>query len=177
MEGFSNIDKGLQAELQISNKQFKSWLDNLDNEVTEFDKKIGKRKTIATVLKLIVVVSGVAIATGFLLDWIVQVIGAFVSLITAIERVFANLDRLLSEVAAKDAYNRVRREVVKIHEKRIGKLVGMKQNEPDKAAGLIIELQSELRDKLIDVDDKIKTSLENKNYELLGRLTLDDNKE
>ncbi|TSE04002.1 MULTISPECIES: hypothetical protein [Aquimarina] len=171
-----NINKGLQKELEFSNSKFKEWLVNLDTEVENLDKTTKTRKYTATILKLIVVISGIVIASGFLkdADIIVQIIGAVVLLITAIERVFANLDKLLSTVAAKNAFNRVRREVVRIHTNRIRPILGLKETKPEEAAKKIIELQSELIDKLMKIDDEIKTNLENKNYDILGRLTLED---
>ncbi|EZH75038.1 hypothetical protein ATO12_09940 [Aquimarina atlantica] len=176
MEEIENISKGLKKELKFSNRNFKGWLDNLDIEVDKLTTLIKSKKTIAIVLKLIVVVSGILIASGFLkdLDIVVQIIGAVVLLITAIERVFANLDKLLSIVAAKNAFSRVRREIVRIHTTRLGPILGLKETEPEKAGRKIIELQEELIEKLIKVDDEIKTNLENKNYELLGRLTLEE---
>lgn len=176
MTEIQNINDGLKQELNFSNSKFKEWLDNLDSEVDILGKKTKLRKSTATILKLIVVISGIVIASGFLkdADIIVQIIGAIVLLITAIERVYANLDKLLSTVAAKNAFSRVRRDVVRIHTNRLGPILGLKESQPDEAARKVIELQNELMDKLMKIDDEIKTNLENKNYELLGRLTLEE---
>ncbi len=176
MEMPDNISKGTQKELEFSNKQFEDWLNNLDEEVKKLGRVVKSRKLTATILKLIVVVSGIVIASGFLKDFhiIVQIIGATVLLITAIEKVFANLDLLLSTAAAKNAFNRIRRDVVKIHTKKIGPILGLKETQPEEAARKIIALQSGLIEKLIDIDDEIKTNLENKNHEVLGRLTLEE---
>lgn len=176
MEDIKNISDGLKKELEFSNRQFGDWLGNLDIEVSILAKKIKTKKTIAISLKMIVVISGIVIASGFLEDFeiVIRIIGAVVLLITAIERVFANLDMLISIVAGKNAFSRVRREVVKIHTTRLGPILGLKETDPESAGRKIIDLQSELIEKLITVDSQIKTNLENKNYELLGRLTLEE---
>ena len=176
MKDFDKISSGLKKELEFSNKQFKEWLDNLDTEVTDLDKDVKSRKRTALILKIIVGVSGLVIASGFLkeLDIVVQIIGFVVLLIKLIEESFANLDKLLSIVAAKNAFSRVRREVVKIHTTKLGPILGLKESDQEAAGRKIIELQADLIKMLIDIDDEIKTNLENKNYELLGRLSLEE---
>ena len=97
----------------------------------------------ALTLKIMVGVSGLVIASGFLkeMDIIVQIIGFVVLLIKLIEEIFANLDRLLSIVAAKNAFKRVRREIVKIYPNL------QKGNAANK--GIILRLQNILDNALL----------------------------
>ncbi len=175
---FSGLDKGLSDAVALSNQQILGGLAELDNNVVKLDKEIRNRTTIGTVLKVIVVVSGVVIATGFLTgwNWVIQLIGGFISLITAVERIFGNVDTLLTKVAGRDAYSRIRREIVNKHEAKIIDIVQIRDTTPAEAAKQYIQVQSEIRDQIYKVDNEIKTNIENKNYELLGRLTLEDNK-
>lgn len=176
---FQSLDKGLSDAVALSNQQLLGRLSELDNNVVKLDKEINNRTTIGTVLKVIVVVSGVVIATGFLTgwNWIIQLIGGFISLITAVERIFGNVDVLLTKVAGRDAYSRIRREIVNKHEAKIIDIVQIRDTTPVEAAKQYIQIQSEIRAQISKVDNEIKTNIENKNYELLGRLTLDDKKE
>jgi hypothetical protein len=175
---FTALDKGLSDAVALSNQQLLGGLSDLDKNVVKLNKEISTRATIGTVLKIIVVVSGVVIATGFLTNWnwVIQVIGGFISLITAVERIFGNVDVLLSKVAGRDAYSRIRREIVNKHEAKIIDIVQVRDTTPIEAAKEYIKVQSEIRDQIYKVDNDIKTNIENKNYELLGRLTLEDTK-
>lgn len=173
---FQALDSGLRDAVALSNQQLLGGLSELDNNVVKLDKEINSRTTIGTVLKVIVVVSGVVIATGFLTgwNWIIQLIGGFISLITAVERIFGNVEVLLTKVAGRDAYSRIRREIVNKHEAKILDIIQIRDTNPIEAAKQYINVQSEIRDQIHQVDNQIKTNIENKRYELLGRLTLDD---
>jgi hypothetical protein len=114
------------------------------------------------------------IATGFLHQNIVQVIGSIVPAVAALERVFANLSRLLSISAAKNAYERVRRQTVAEHNRQIIAVVQIRDREPEKAAQTLISFVGRLRDRLATAESQIEDRLSRNDYDNLGRLTLDD---
>lgn len=173
---FQTLDSGLSDAVAVSNQQLLGGLSELDNNVVKLEKEINRRSTIGTFLKVIVVVSGVVIATGFLTgwNWIIQLIGGFISLVTALERIFANVEVLLTKVAGRDAYSRIRREIANKHDSKILDIIQIRDNNPAEAAKQYIKVQSEIRDQIHQVDNEIKTNIENKRYEVLGRLTLND---
>lgn len=176
---FQTIDKGLSDAVAASNQQILGGLAELDKNVTTLDKEIKNRTGIGTLLKVIVVVSGAVIATGFLTDWnwLIQVIGGVITLITAVERIFGNVDTLLTKVAGRDAYSRIRREIVNKHEAKIIDVIKIRDTQPKEAADEYIKVQSEIRDQIFQIDNEIKNSIASKNYQLLGRLALDDKNE
>lgn len=176
---FQSLDKGLSDAVALSNQQILGGLAELDKNVLRLDNEVKSRTTIGTLLKVVVVVSGVVIATGFLTgwNWVIQLIGGFISLITAVERIFGNVVVLLTKVAGRDAYSRIRREIVNKHEAKIIDIVQIRDTTPVDAAKQYIQVQSEIRDQIYKVDNEIKTNIENKNYEILGRLALDDKKD
>lgn len=176
---FQSLDSGLNDAVAASNQQILSGLTELDKNVLKLDIEVKRRTAIGTLLKVVVVVSGAVIATGFLTgwNWIIQVIGGIIILITAVERIFGNVDVLLTKVAGRDAYSRIRREIVNKHEAKIIDIIQIRDTTPGDAAKQYIQVQSEIRDQIYKIDNDIKTSIENKNYQLLGRLALDDKKD
>lgn len=175
---FADVEQGLGDAVALTTKKLNMALVGLDDKVGRLTREINTRQSIGFILKLIVVVSGVVIATGFLnkSGWIIQVIGGFISLITAVERIFANVEVLLSKVAARDAYRRIRREVERTHDSKIVGIVKNRVSKPDESAGALVQMQEELMAQIANVDNDIQTGLANKQYEVLGRLTLDDKK-
>jgi hypothetical protein len=176
---FQSLDRGLNDAVAASNQQILGALADLDKNVSRLDKEVKNRTTIGTLLKVVVVVSGAVIATGFLTgwNWLIQVIGGVITLITAVERIFGNVDILLTKVAGRDAYSRIRREIVNKHEAKIIDVIQMRDPTPVDAAKEYIKVQSEIRDQIFQIDNEIKTNIANKNYQLLGRLALDDKRE
>ena len=133
-----------------------------------------RRRNVAIGLKVISVLSGIVIATGFLTKSIVQVLGGVIPAITALERVFANLSHLLAVTAAKNAYERVRRQTVARHNQQIVEVVRIRDTDPAKAADTLIAFVGALRDQLAATTDEIEGRLAQDDYDSLGRLSLED---
>ena len=91
------------------------------------------------------------IATGFLRQSVVQVLGGIIPCVAALERVFANLSRLLAVTAAKNAYDRVRRAVVARHNHEIVDVVRIRDRQPKTAADNLVNMDRKLN-KLLAFD-------------------------
>src|SRR3954470_10554195 len=76
--------------------QLSEGMDALDGRVIQLNSQQRRRKTVAVLLKVVSVLSGLVIATGFVNRSVVQVLGGIIPAIAALERVFANLSRLLA---------------------------------------------------------------------------------
>jgi len=163
--------------LKRSQNQFKGRL----KEVRDLSKNLGRegdiRKVIAVLLKVAIVVCGIIIASGLLKESAVQIIGVVVLIVVAVERVFANIERLMAVIAAKSALDRIERRCIDIHESDILKVIPLRDPDPSKAASLETSLTEKLRKELATAVDQAIIGLENKDLELLGRLVLEDNSE
>ncbi len=173
-----NITPGLKKQLEVSTNNFEMWLNTLDAQASEFENKVSNLKMTANVLKISMVLSGILLATGFIGEYesLIKIIGGAVVIIPAIERIIANFDKLMIFDSANSAILRVRREVVKLHTLGLGSILAVIDSDPNHAAKKLIELQDNLTKKIIDIDNEIKNTIASKNRELLGRLSLEDNK-
>ena len=133
-----------------------------------------RRKNVAITLKVVTVLSGLIIATGFVKDSAAQILGGIIPGIAALERIFANMSRLLAVSAAKNAYEHVRRSVVARHGKQIIDVVKIRDREPERSAEMLIKMSGELRDDLAARRDEIEGRLAQNDYDNLGRLNLDE---
>jgi hypothetical protein len=154
--------------------QFKESIKSLDNRIEALRAEHQRRKVVAVALKVISVLSSLIIATGFLASSVAQVLGGIITGMAALERVFANVGRLLAVAAAEGAYERVRRQIVSSHNQKIVDIVKIRDREPEKSADLLIASVGSLRDELARMKNEIETQLDNNAYENLGRLTLDE---
>lgn len=173
---FTELSSDLRDAVALVQKQFKESLAVCDLRSSELSREHDRRKLIATILKVVSVVSSLVIATGLFLGWFTQVLGGAITSIAALERVLANMSHLLSVAAAKGAYDRIRRQVTARHSKKIIEVVSIRDRDPEKSAKLLIRTVGQLRDLLAETRDKIETDLAANAYENLGRLTLDEEK-
>lgn len=150
--------------LQLSQDQFESRRQQVIDRADKLDKETQQRYRVALVLKSLVVVCGVVLATGFLTGWIIQALGAIVLLITSLEYVFANYDNLISITAARDALMRIRRQAENIHEEHAVRIVSIRDSRPTEAAEMLIKLTEGLRKDLADKINEAERALEAKNY-------------
>lgn len=173
-------DTALPTDLQdaaaLVQRQLKQGLSRLDQRVSQLGQQEKRRRTIAAVLKIVSVISGVVIAIGFFSKSVLQVIGGLVPIMVGLERAFANLDSLLSVTAAKNAYERMRREIVASHNRGVVNVIRIRDRQPAEAADALIKLVESLRDQLAKAEQDIESGLAQRNYELLGRLSLEETK-
>jgi hypothetical protein len=174
---FPSLPKDVQDAANLVQAQFIESLAALDARVAALGAEQSLRKKVAILLKVVSVLSGLVIATGFVTGSAAQVLGGFIPGIAALERVFANLSRLLAVSAAKNAYERIRRSVVARHSRFIVDVVKIRDRDPEKAANLFIKTNGTLRDDLAKKRDEIEDKLSHNDYDNLGRLSLDEKDE
>lgn len=174
LQSFPALPNDFRDAAALVQKQFRESIASLDKRTEELRKEHQRRKMLATTLKVVSVLSSLIIATGFLAANFAQVLGGVITGMAALERVFANMSRLLAVAAAKGAYERIRRQIVSIHNQKIVDIVRIRDREPEKSADLLIVAVGKLRDDLAKTRDDIETQLDNNAYENLGRLTLDE---
>jgi len=174
VQKFPGLPADFRDAAALVQKQFAESLDSLDSRTVALGAEERRRKITAYSLKVISVLSSLVIATGFLEGSGVQILGGAIAAMAALERVFANVSRLLAVAAAKSAYERVRRKVVALHNQKIVEVVKIRDSESEKSANLLISFVGELRDLLAKTKDDIETQLSANAYENLGRLTLDE---
>ena len=174
---FPTLPKDEQDAVALVQRQFREAIQEIDQRTSALNKEQRRRKIVAIVLKVVSVVSGLVIATGFLRQSVVQVLGGIIPCVAALERVFANLSRLLAVTAAKNAYDRVRRAVVARHNHEIVDVVGIRDRQPKTAADNLVNMDRKLNKLLADTKEDIETKLAKNDYDNLGRLTLDEDKD
>jgi len=171
---FPSLPGDFRDAAALVQSQLKESVEASDTRVAALGAEQSRRKSIAIVLKVVSVLSGLIIATGFVTDSAVQILGGIIPGIAALERVFANMSRLLAVSAAKNAYERVRRSVVARHSKHIVEVVRIRDRESERAADLLIKMIGELRDDLAAKRDEIEGRLAQNDYDNLGRLNLEE---
>ena len=169
-----DLPKELADAVELSQNQFDSRRTEMIDRVEDLDRAVRLRRRIAQGLKSVTVVCGIVLTTGFLAEWSIQLLGALVLLIASLEYVFANYDHLLSMTAARDALKRVRRQAEDILEEHIVQIVSIRDSRPKESAERLISLTQTLRKDLAGIIDKVEAALEERNYELLNRLSLAD---
>ena len=174
IQSFPRLPNDFRDASALVQEQLKESINSLDTRIAELNTEQGRRKLTALALKVVSVISSIVIATGILGGLSVQVLGGAIAGIAALERVFANMSRLLAVAAAKGALDRIRRQVVAQHNKKIVQVVQYRDREPEKSAQLLIKFVGELRDSLATTKDRIETDLHNNAYENLGRLSLEE---
>jgi len=167
------LPSDLQDAVALVQKQLKARISDRDARVSALGAEAKRRKVIAIVLKVVSVLSGIVVATGFAATSIMQVLGGLIPAIAALERVFANLNRLLAVTAAKNAYERIRRQTVAAHDREIVSVVKIRDRDPQAAADKLISFVGELRNRLSETCDAIETTLAKNDYDRLGTLALE----
>ncbi len=174
LQSFPALPPDFRDAAALVQAQFRESVESLDKRIAALRTEHQRRKLTATTLKVISVLSSLVIATGFVKGNVPQVLGGVITGMAALERVFANMSRLLAVAAAKGAYERVRRQIVSSHNQKIVDIVKIRDREPEKSADLLINSVGGLRDELAKTKNDIETQLDNNAYENLGRLTLDE---
>ena len=174
LQSFPALPTDFRDAAALVQKQFKESIASLDVRIEALRVEHQRRKVTALALKVISVLSSLIIATGFVAGNIAQILGGIITGMAALERVFANMSRLLAVAAAKGAYERVRRQIVSSHNQKIVDIVKIRDREPEKSADLLIASVGSLRDELAKTKNDIESQLDNNAYENLGRLTHDD---
>ena len=176
IQSFPSLPPDFKAAADLVQTQFKEGIQSLDARVGVLQREHAKRKATAIVLKIVSVLSSLVIATGFVGAGLVQVLGGSITAIAALERILANTSRLLAVAAATAAYERVRMQVVALHNKRIVEVVKIREREPEKSADSLIQFVGDLRDRLAQIGETVETDLAANAYENLGRLSLEEQK-
>ena len=174
VQEFPKLPSDFRDAAELVQKQFAESIQSLDARTAGLGLEERRRKGTALTLKVISVLSSLIIATGFVHGSIAQILGGTITGMAALERVFANLSRLLAVAAARSAYERVRRQVVALHNQKIIDVVKYRDRDAEKSADMLISFVGELRDLLAKAKDEVETQLANNAYESLGRLTLDE---
>lgn len=176
MEAPRGLEKELADAVERSQNQYEGRIKQVDDKIQALSREERRRKHTATALKVTTVVLGIALAPGILQQWHVQAIGIVILLIVALERVFANHGRLVSITSARDAYARIRRETEDVHERELLPIIKIRESKPQDAANKLIALNEKLRSMLATTSSKVEDALAQDNYQLLGRLTLEEQK-
>jgi hypothetical protein len=174
LQEFKGLPKDLHDAVALVQKQLNQSLASLDTRAKALGREGIHRRRVAILLKVVSVLSGIVIATGFLQHSIVQVLGGIVPAVAALERVFANLSRLLAVSAAKNAYERIRRQTVARHDREIITVIKVRDRDTEKAANSLISFVGKLRDRLAAAEEEIEDKLAKNDYDSLGRLALDE---
>jgi hypothetical protein len=174
LQEFKGLPKDHQDAVALVQKQLKESLVSLDRRAEALGREGTRRRRVAIFLKVVSILSGFVIATGFLQQSIVQILGGIVPIVAALERAFANLSRLLAVSAAKNAYERVRRQTVAQHDREIIAVITIRDREPEKAANRLISFVGKLRDRLAAAELEIEDKLAKNDYDSLGRLALEE---
>jgi hypothetical protein len=174
LQSFPALPKDFRDAAALVQSQFNEAVQALDRRTNALASEQRRRKIIAAVLKVVSVLSGLVIATGFVNQSVGQILGGIIPGIAALERVFANLSRLLAVTAAKNAYDRIRRSIVARHNNEIVEVVKIRDREPEKAADKLIGFVGKLRNLLAAKEADIEGKLAQNDYDNLGRLNLDD---
>jgi hypothetical protein len=176
-QAFPTLPDDFRGAAALVQRQFSESIESLDKRVSGLTAEQGSRRRTAATLKVISVASSLLIAAGAFSGVTTQVLGGAIAGVAALERVFANMSRLLAIAAGKSAFERVRRQVVAEHNKKIIEVVRFHVREPEKSADLLISFVGELRDRLDATRDQIETALANNSYENLGKLSLEEHQE
>lgn len=176
VHSFPSLPPDFQDAAALIQKQFKESIASLDSRIEELEVEHKNRKTIAIILKILSVLSSLIVLSGVANDLLVQVLGGLITGIAALERVFANMSRLLAVAAAISAYQRVRMQVVNTHNREIIEVVKFRNRDPQKSANTLITFVGLLRDQLAKIKENVESNLRENAYENLGRLVLDDPK-
>lgn len=171
------MEKELADAVERSQNQYQGRIEQVDTRIMELSGEERRRKWTAVALKVITVTLGIVLVPGVLKDWQVQTIGVVILLIVALERIFANHGRLVSITSARDAYTRIRRQTEDVHERDVLPIIKTRESKPREAANKLIDLNEKLRAMLAATSDKVEDALAKDNYQLLGRLTLEEQKD
>lgn len=107
IHSFPSIPNDLQDAAALVQQQLKESVASLQLRISELEAEYKRRRTIATILKVVSVVSSLIVLSGVTQDILVQILGGIITGIAALERIFANMSRLLTVAAAISAYERV----------------------------------------------------------------------
>jgi len=171
---FSNLPKDFGDAAELAQNKFAESIASLDVRIADLKKEERTRKVVAIVLKVVSVLSSLIIAMGFVKGSVAQILGGTITAMAALERVFANLNRLLAVAAARSAYDRIRRKVVAFHDDKIVEVVKIRDRRSEDAANMLIEFLTALGRMIAKAKDDIENGLERNEYEALGRLSLDE---
>lgn len=174
VHAFPSLPSDFQDAAALTQQQFKESVESLDVRIKKLEKEHNKRKVTATILKVISVVSSLIVLSGVANATLVQVLGGLITGIAALERIFANMSRLLAVAAALAAYERIRMQIVANHNREIIEVVKYRDRNPEKSADMLIKFVGVLRDKLATIREKVEGDLRDNAYENLGRLVLDE---
>lgn len=176
LQSFPSLSADFKDAADLVQNQFKESIASLDLRISALEAEHKKRRATAIVLKVASVVSSLVVLSGVAAAGLVQVLGGLITGIAALERIFANMNRLLAVAAATAAYERVRMQVVSQHNRQIIDVVKFRDRDPEKSADALIAFVGALRDRLAEVKEKVETDLRANAYENLGRLSLEEQK-
>jgi len=138
---------------------------------TKYERKSNVRYYIAVVLKGIALFGGLAVAT---LKGNQVVLGIIISVAVAIDQLFSNHKRMMTETAAADAIDRTIRKVENNYNDQVLDVINANEaNDSAKARTLLIDLARMSAKTMRDELDRVKIAVANANLEFLSSLNLD----
>lgn len=149
----SGVPAELLDALTRSQNQLDGRLKSVDERKDELASDVERRRFIGLALKGGTVVAGILLAAGILTETQNQAAGIVVLVVVALERLFANLDRLMTNTAARDAYKRVRRQTENAHEAGIVPLIAIRDSKPEEFVRKLTTLTESLRLRLSTTAD------------------------
>lgn len=171
---FPSLPSDFKDAAALVQKQLVESIKSLDTRVIELEAEAKNRKNIAILLKTVSVVSSLIILSGFASVHWAQILGGIITAIVALERVFANMNRLLAVSASIGAYERVRLQVKAAHNRNIINVIKIRDRKPEESADKLIQLVGQLRDQLAEVKEKVEVQLRQNEYTNLARLSLEN---
>ncbi len=168
------ITTAYEDAVQLATQQLKAATNRLDKRVQELGEFVAKREGLAKTLKGAVVLIGILVATGLLAQVVVQFLGVVVLLVVGFDQTFANLEKLRTLTSGRNAYLRIRREVVAIHNEQIIEVVRKRDSDPQGAADQLIDLNKKLMGQIAKTEQEVESAIENKQFALLDRLSLEE---
>lgn len=176
IHSFPTLPNDFKSAAELVQSQFKEGISALDERIRELETEQRRRNITAIVLKVVSVISSLIVLSGVAGGMLVQVLGGAITGIAALERVFANMSKLMAVAAAVAAYQRLRMQVVAQHNREIIEVIKYRDRDPAKSADALISFVGKLRDAIAEIREKIESDLRSNAYENLGRLVLEEQK-
>ncbi|MEM7101103.1 MAG: hypothetical protein AAF541_22775 [Pseudomonadota bacterium] len=163
-------------DFAFEQEQFESLVEKLEQRQKETAREANYRKFFAYGLKIIVILAGLVIAmqAPSTLD---KVLGAAISLATALDQIFSNHVRLIAVTTATKALARAYDAIVNRHTNDIGPVVAAAKSGDEstrkageeKGANALFKMRNDFDAKL----QEIETALDEQHIKALEKLTLE----
>jgi hypothetical protein len=172
--GAQGLTESYKNAVTLATEKLREAIDRLDKRVKELGEVIKKREKLAKILKGATVLIGIFVATGFLPQVVVQILGVVVLIVVGFDQTYANLAKLRTFTSGRNTYLRIRREIVNIHNDQIIDVVKKRGDVPKEAAEMLINLNKQLMNQLAKVEQEVEMAIDNQQFALMERLSLEE---